>query len=68
MMAERDDSFTAGAPRRRIVLPPLGVGACWSRSISLRLIGFISLVEAWADYRPWDIDHQWWLDQTAADR
>ena len=26
MMAERDDSFTAGAPRRRVVLPPFIAG------------------------------------------
>jgi hypothetical protein len=27
MMAERNESFTAGAPRRPIVLPPFALGA-----------------------------------------
>jgi hypothetical protein len=32
MMAERNDSFTAGAPRRRAVLPPIAAGVRRGRS------------------------------------
>jgi hypothetical protein len=70
----------AGFSRCRICGKPNGTGELtdgifvWPEGLahyvaehSVRLPDeFISLVEAWAEYRPWDIDHQWWLDQTAS--